>query len=79
MTTGEIVGRRIEQIHDNGVQDGHFEITTARGYVIKATATHRFLADDGEWHAVARTRVGDLIGVNGRVVALAALPVRIAA
>jgi hypothetical protein len=67
--SGEIIGQRIDGIHDNGVQDV-YEITTARGYRIKATAPHRFLADDGDWQTVAKFRVGDLIGVNGSVVPL---------
>ena len=68
-TTGELVGRRIDQIHNNGVQDV-FTVRTAGGYAIKATATHRFLADDGGWRTVKKFKVGDMIGVNGRVVAL---------
>ena len=67
--TGEIIGQRIDAIHDNGVQDV-YEMTTARGYCIKATATHRFLADDGAWLTVEKFKCGDLIGVNGAVVQL---------
>jgi hypothetical protein len=67
--TGEIIGQRIEAIHDNGVQDV-YEIVTARGYRIEATGPHKFLADGGDWRQVRHFKIGDLIGVNGSVVPL---------
>lgn len=67
--TGKIVGRRIADIHNNGVQDV-YRIRTRRGYDIKATATHRFLDAGGDWRVVSEFGVGDCVAVNGSVVPL---------
>ena len=65
--TGELIANRVTAVHDNGVQDV-FRITTAGGYTIKATATHRFFDESLKPRRVSNTKVGDLIGVNGTVV-----------
>lgn len=67
--TGKFTGSRVVDIVDNGVRDV-FEITTAGGYVIKATDNHRFLASNGRWHELANFAPGEEIAVNGAVVPL---------
>ena len=63
--TGEFFGNRVVDILDNGVAEV-FRVTTARGYTIKATATHRFMRDDGEWAELSEFDEGDVIAVNGQ-------------
>lgn len=42
-----------------------YEITTEKGYRIKATGNHRFMRDTGEYQYVDNFNIGDLIAVNG--------------
>lgn len=62
--TGELFGNRIVDIYDNGTQPV-YRLTTARGYSVKATLTHRFMDETGEYRHLADLVEGDLIAVNG--------------
>jgi ribonucleoside-diphosphate reductase alpha chain len=68
---GNLTRNKIADIVHNGV-DEVFEITTARGYKIKANARHRFLTYDQTWMTVSDFKVSDSIGVNGAVREVAA-------
>jgi hypothetical protein len=63
-TTGEIIANKVVGVHRNGVQDV-WRITTAKGYSIKATTTHRFYVEGKGWVRVAGLSVGQMLGVNG--------------
>lgn len=63
--TGEIFHNRILDVFDNGIQEV-FEVKTEKGYIIKATGNHLFLADDGGWHRLDEFAVGDSLAVNGQ-------------
>lgn len=62
--TGEFFGNRIVDVYDNGVAD-IYEMTTERGYKIRATGTHRFMNDVGEWQVLDDFDVGVLIAIDG--------------
>ena len=62
--TGEFYRNNLIAVHDNGIHEV-YQIVTENGYRIKATANHRFLAQDGEYQFVENFELGDLIGVNG--------------
>ena len=63
--TGQFFGNRIVDVHDNGVADV-FEVTTERGYKIKATGNHRFFTDAMSWQKLDDFCEGEYIGVNGQ-------------
>lgn len=67
---GNISKNRVADVVHQGV-DEVFEITTSRGYKIKANAKHRFLKNDQSWTSVSSFVVGDSIGVNGAQRAIA--------
>lgn len=62
--TGEFFGNRIVDVYDNGIADV-FEVKTEKGYTIKATGTHRFMNDSGEWQELDDFDIGHSIAVNG--------------
>ena len=65
MDTGEFFGNKIMDVYNNGTAD-IFEVVTERGYTVRATGTHRFMNDVGEWQELDEFDTGDLIAVNGR-------------
>lgn len=63
--TGEFFGNKIMDVFNNGDADV-FEVKTENGYRIKATKTHRFMNEFGEWQLLDDFDVGSLIAVNGQ-------------
>ncbi|MCZ7404478.1 MAG: hypothetical protein O8C67_06055 [Candidatus Methanoperedens sp.] len=67
--TGEFFGNKIVDVYNNGIAD-IYEVVTARGYRIRATGTHRFMNDLGEWQELDEFDVGSMIAINGQSVPL---------
>ncbi len=55
---------QLVEVIDNGMREV-VEITTKKGYKIKATLNHRFMDSDKKWKEVSHFIVGEKIAVNG--------------
>ena len=61
---GYLVPNRIKDVIATGRQSV-FKVTTALGYVIRATAEHRFMRQDQSWARLHELQVNDVVLVNG--------------
>ena len=61
---GNLVANRIRDVVSTGRQP-IFKVTTALGYVVRATAEHRFMRQDRSWARLRELRVDEVILVNG--------------